>query len=513
MADVTAAPELRRRSIRAGWRAGRAVVTALVSVGLGACSLTDGKLPPVPLPTASTVQPLTVMSTDPIRGADPAAVTDAGSAVLSLNVFQRLMSAEPGEGALKPDAARDCLFTSATTYTCTLNKELFFHNGDPLTAADVKFSVERAARLDVPGSSAPLLSSLRRIETPDPFTIRFLLSRVDTQFGWALASPSASIVNRKLYDADEVRPSSEPIVGSGPFAVISLTDDVLRLARYEDYVGRNPAGSAVVIYRTARDSASIEEAMRRRQVDVVWRGLSQAAITRFLQQAGQSSDEKTADGYVLESEVGVRVRQLVWAPRSSKRGNQALRQAVEAALQTDRTLDSIVPGGVDGHVRSFPTGGRGKPKVGWSGRVPINLSYDSSAPDARDVATQIRTRLEDTGGISVQVRPNLASADLMVVDRKAWTATAVAWLQPYLEAPLPESRATLTRLERQYRAATSEAEGNRLLSALQRRAAVDRVVLPVSQTDEYLFVAEGADISESSFGPGWQLGLFGMQNA
>ena len=94
------------------------------------------------------------MSTDQIRVTDPAAITDAASAVLSLNVFQRLMTADPGGSVLKPDAARDCLFTSATIYTCTLNDDLAFHNGHPLTSSDVKFSIERAARLNVPGSSA-----------------------------------------------------------------------------------------------------------------------------------------------------------------------------------------------------------------------------------------------------------------------------------------------------------------------------------------------------------------------
>ena len=116
------------------------------------------------------------MSTDQIRVTDPAAITDAASTVLSLNVFQRLMTADPGGSVLKPDAARDCLFTSSTTYTCTLNEDLAFHNGHPLTSSDVKFSIERAARLNVPGSRRSL-SSLRRIQTPDQKTVRFVLSR------------------------------------------------------------------------------------------------------------------------------------------------------------------------------------------------------------------------------------------------------------------------------------------------------------------------------------------------
>ena len=62
--------------------------------------------PPAPTPTASsTPRPFTVMSTDLIRVTDPAAITDAASTVLALNVFQRLMTADPGGWVLKPDAA------------------------------------------------------------------------------------------------------------------------------------------------------------------------------------------------------------------------------------------------------------------------------------------------------------------------------------------------------------------------------------------------------------------------
>jgi peptide/nickel transport system substrate-binding protein len=314
--------------MRDGWARSRSAgltgrlalaLVVLLGGGLGGCTVPGTRPGPTPAQSSAAERPFTVVSTDPIRVADPAAVTDAGSAVLSLNVFQRLMTAEPGESVLKPDAARDCLFTSGTTYTCTLNKKLFFHNGDAVTSADVKFSIERAARLNVPGSSASLLSSLRRIETPDPMTIRFLLSRVDTQFGWALASPSASIVDRRIYDADEVRPVGQPIIGSGPFAVTSFADHELRLARNTKYVGHDPARANVMSYRTLADSAAVEEAMSRRSVDVVWRGLNAAAIARLSQQAGPNLDEVTADGFRLRVLTGVRVHQLGWSPASAKR--------------------------------------------------------------------------------------------------------------------------------------------------------------------------------------------------
>jgi peptide/nickel transport system substrate-binding protein len=126
-----------------------------VLAGLLAASCDAGGPTPAPSSVSpSAPRPFTVMSTDAIRQTDPAAITDAASAMVSLNVFQRLMTAPPGESVPKPDAAKDCLFTTATTYTCTLNKGLQFSNGHPLTSSDgcVTHRVRCSGLLDFPGS-------------------------------------------------------------------------------------------------------------------------------------------------------------------------------------------------------------------------------------------------------------------------------------------------------------------------------------------------------------------------
>ena len=43
-------------------------------------------------------------------------------------------------------------------------------------------------------------------------------------------------------------------------------------------------------------------------------------------------------------------------------------------------------------------------KVTWDNRINLTLGYDSTQPNGRDIATQIRSRLEDTGGLSVRLR-------------------------------------------------------------------------------------------------------------
>ena len=499
---------MRGRRLRAG-------LVALTTLALAlAAGCTNDNPEPDPSQSSPNAQPLTVLSTDPIRQADPAAVTDPGSVVLSLSVFQRLMTTEPGQWALKPDAAKDCVWPSPTVLTCTLNPNLHFHNGHELTSSDVKFSIQRALRLDVPGSSASLLSTLRRIETPDPLTVRFILSQVDNQFAWGLASPAASIVDEQVYNADEVQANDQPIVGSGAFSVASFADNELLLERNQTYIGRAPARSDAVLYRTVADSAALEEAMKERTVDVVWRGLSSAAITRYSRQTSATEQGTTEDGYRMQTQTGTRVLMLAWSPSSKHRRTIALRAAVAAALQGDRTLDSVVPNGITDHISAFPVGGSAKPKVTWSNRIQLTLGYDPTMPDGRDIATQVRTRLEDTGGLSVRLRtvesPLDHRADLVVLDRKAWTSTGLAWLQPYLDAPPAASATSVATLERAYQASSGEADQAHGMAALQRQAANDRVLLPMSQSDEHLLVAPGVEAPANSFGPGWQLGLWGL---
>lgn len=516
------APERRRSPGRnSGRRRGRpgvpvviAVVFASITFAVAGC-----RSPAAPTPSPSgisaTPRPFTVMSTDKIRVTDPAAMTDAASASFAVNAFQRLMTSVPGGDVLKPDAARDCLFTTATTYTCTLLEGLTFANGDPLTSSDVKFSVERALRLNVPGSSAFQLSSLRRVETPDDLTVRFLLSRPDTQFGWALASPAASLVDEQVYDADKVHDTDEPAVGSGPFTVSDFDADRVVFTKFEDYKGFDPAGMDTVVYRSVPDSGSVEDAMNTGSVDVVWRGLDEAALTRLGQQVQQSPEQRTQAGFGPKVLVGKRVLQLAWTPSSPQRSNKALRQAIALALQGDRTLDSVVPGGVPGHVPAFPLGGTATPKVTWKTRINLTLGYDPTAPNGKDLATRIRTRLEDTGGLSVRLRPKATDADLVLLDRKAWTPTALAWLQPYLYRPLPGSKRTVNTTVNAFRAifvrsTTDEAAAQRLLTNLQRQTAADDTVLPISQSDEIMWARRGVQVADGSFGPGWQLGLFGI---
>lgn len=491
------------------------VLATVVALVLAGCVPGNEPTPP---PTGATTVPrsFTVGTTDRITVTDPAAIVDPASATVAYNVFQRLMTTPAGGWqAPKPDAARECRFASPTRYTCTLQEGLKFHNGHALTSSDVKFSIERALRLNVEGSSVSMLSSLRRVETPDDLTVEFVLSRPDTQFGFGLAGPAASIVDEELYDPDVIRPPGASMVGSGPFQVSFFSDEELQLAPSPVYKGRLPARIDGLVVRVFPDSAALETAMQEHEVDVVWRGLSTPAITRLSNQISHNDNQRTDRGYSELSLPGARVRQLWWDPDSKHRDSGAMRKAVAAALQEYRVLSSLVPTETPGHVESFDVGAGAKPRITWKQRVHLTLAYDPTAPDAADQANQIRARLEATGGWSVRLvmatPVATADADLLLVDFKPWTATAMAWLQPYLDQTVQDDKAD--KAATTVRRNADPAKVNPALAKLQQLAAEDLVVLPIIQTDESVFVAEGWTAAPDQFGPAWQLGLWGFARA
>lgn len=489
------------------WRpAVLALVVALF--GVAGCVATP-TVAPLPSSASPTPRDFTVATTERVTALDPVAVTDSMSTTLSSALFQRLMTLDPGKTALKQDAA-ECVRVSPLLLQCTLRAGLKFSNGHDLTSSDVKFSINRALRLGVEGSSARQLAALSSIDTPDDLTVDFNLSWPDYQFGQALTEPAASIVDEDVYDPDTIRGVGDAPVGSGPFWLSGSYTDKLYLRQFRLYNGYTPAASELLVLRFFPDSAAIEEAMKQNQVDVVWRGLNAAALKRLDGQISASKDKVTDSGFRRETSVGQRVHLLRWSGTSAYRLDSALRTALSAALQEDRTLDSIIPVGIEGHISAFPLGGVTTPPPVTGERQRLTLSYDSSITGEKELARDIRDRIESAAGVSMQLVPDSPTADLVLSNFKAWNATPIAWLQPYRTRALPGSDAKIAEYEKLYRTTTVDSQREIYLSELQKQAAVDAMVLPISQEDDDMFLASAVKVHEPKYGPGWQLALWSV---
>jgi len=485
------------------------VAVAAVLFGASGCVTTATV---IPSPSSATASPhnFIVATTERPRALDPVAVTDSMSTTMVMALFQRLFTLDEGKTVSRPDAATECIFVSPVKFRCTLKPNLKFSNGHSLTSSDVKFSIARALRLGVAGSSAHQLEALSTMDTPDPLTIDFNLAWPDNQFLIALSEPAASIVDEDVYDPDAIRAVTDLPAGSGPFWVSAFLKDEIYLRALIGYAGYTPPAADFIDVKFYADSGSLEEAMKEGQVDVVWRGLNAAALKRLNDQIQASKDKLTDSGFRRETASGERVHFLRWSDTSGYRLDASLRTAISAALQDDRTLDSIIPQGVEGHITAFKLGGIASFPPLTGERPRLTLSYDSQVVGDVDMARSMRDRIEASVGVSVQVVADTPTADLVLYNYKAWNVTPIAWLQPYRTAALPGSADKIASLEKLYRTTTDQATRESALSELQSQAAVDAIVLPISQEDDDMFLATGVKTREPLYAPGYQLALWAL---
>jgi peptide/nickel transport system substrate-binding protein len=123
------------------------------------------------------------------------------------------------------------------TYTFKIRPGIRFHDGSPLTAADVKASYDKivAPPESVRSPRRTAYSVIERIETPDPATVVFKLRSVSAALLPNLASPWNVIFPKKYLDQDPNYFKTH-VVGSGPFKLKSYTPgSTLEGERNPDY--------------------------------------------------------------------------------------------------------------------------------------------------------------------------------------------------------------------------------------------------------------------------------------
>lgn len=482
-------------------------LAGVLAVGASGCIRT-----PVPRPVNSPTatdpdRPFTVLTAQRATTTDPAGVRNDSDAMVVLDLYQRLMWVQPGPQALKPDLAKECLFTAATVFECSLPKDVLFSSGHELTSSDVKFSLQRALRLAPEQLS--LLSALRSIETPDAYTVRFRLKYPDNQFGYGLAVPAASIVDEQAYDSDKLRPVTQMPIGSGPYALEVWDSRGLTVVKHEGYIG--PVGTDMPRIRiTWADSAAAEEALSGAEAEIVWRTLSPAAVDRLQERIREAAEAREEAGFYRWQLPRVVLQRLVWVPKGQHRSNATLRRAVSLALQDDRTAASILPTMIEGHTESFAVGG--EPAVPTiSGDVTLRLRFTNSAPGMDALARQVRDTLEERLRIGVQLVTAGEAADLELRDSGPQVNTALGWLQDYLQDPLPGSAGKLAELEELIRSSSKSEVQVPALGEMQQQAAADATVVPIAEVDGVLFLRDRAELVGEALGPGWQLALWGAR--
>lgn len=292
---------------------------------------------------------------------DPAYSYDAGSWNMLRQTVQTLMRTPRGGGEPEPEAAQECGFTDAGNerYSCTLRKDMKFSNGDELTADDVKFSIERVLGLKSDSGSVGLLSNIDTIETQGDREVIFHLTSPDATFPQKLATPTAGIVDREIYDREKLRKGFQ-VDGSGPYTVeTEVKNNQLVKAVFTanpEYKGSLKPKNDKVELHSFTDVNAMGKALESGKVDMMTRTMSPQQIKKY--QGDQVENIK------LVEMPGLEIRYLGFDTDAPAVREKAVRQAMAQLIDrgeltstvygtTAEPLYSLVPTTVTGHTNSF----------------------------------------------------------------------------------------------------------------------------------------------------------------
>jgi peptide/nickel transport system substrate-binding protein len=140
--------------------------------------------------------------------------------------------------AISPDAARSWeVSPDGLTYTFHLAPDIPFHDGTKLTSADVKATYDRLRNppAGVVSMRQQQFRDIATIETPDPTTVVFHLSKINPAMLTVFASPWNCLYSAKKLAEDPKYPASE-VMGSGPFRFAEyVPGSFWRGERFENY--------------------------------------------------------------------------------------------------------------------------------------------------------------------------------------------------------------------------------------------------------------------------------------
>lgn len=157
-------------------------------------------------------------SADP-AGFDPALGPSGMSHVVIEQIYSTLMSVDT-EAVPYPDLAESYeVSEDGLTYTFKLREGVTFHNGDLLTADDVKYTFDRLRAEDSGYSYKSQIETIESVDVIDPLTVQFSLSVPTGPFLTYMAFPGSSIVPKTLLESGHDL-NAQPI-GSGPFKFVS----------------------------------------------------------------------------------------------------------------------------------------------------------------------------------------------------------------------------------------------------------------------------------------------------
>ncbi len=207
------------------------------------------------------------LSTEPAN-LDPAIQAGTAARTVRLCIYRGLLNYGKN-GKLSMELAESYkVDPDGKTYTFKLRKAKF-QNGDPVTAEDVKYSLERLIDPKTNATFRNEMSVIDKIEVLDTLTVKITLKRTMAPFIHYLALPESAIVSKKWTEANAGNISTNPM-GAGPFQFVSWTKgQQIVLKRFPDFYKKGLPKLSSIKFVFYEDEDTRVNALRAGDVDII----------------------------------------------------------------------------------------------------------------------------------------------------------------------------------------------------------------------------------------------------
>ncbi|MBQ8280302.1 MAG: ABC transporter substrate-binding protein [Roseburia sp.] len=163
-----------------------------------------------------------------IDSLDPHKATAAGTKEILFNIFEGLVKPDENGNLINAVASDYTISEDGLTYTFTLRDGVKFHNGNLVTAEDVKYSLERVSGLLNGEVLISTMSTITSVTISDDKTV---LVTVDSPNPELIYSFTAAIIPAGSGEAEDAAP-----IGTGPFSFVSYApQEGIVLAKHTEY--------------------------------------------------------------------------------------------------------------------------------------------------------------------------------------------------------------------------------------------------------------------------------------
>ena len=239
-----------------------ATLTAIAMGSLAACG-SGGNGGSAASHTIKAGQTLVIADeTQPLSGLDPIMAQAFDAKRMVAQFYEGLLRLGADGKTIEPALASKWTVKSPTEYDFTLRDGLTFHDGTPVTADDVVYSLERIVD---PKQNSPYgpLYSIKSVTAPDASHVVVQLKEPQVSLLRLLAQPwSGGIVSKKWmtsHTADQVKTAEN---GTGPFEIDSFTEgSSIKTSAFKNYWDGVPA-IANIEYRVMPDESTRVRALQ-----------------------------------------------------------------------------------------------------------------------------------------------------------------------------------------------------------------------------------------------------------